>query len=237
MGCDVVTAAYEDDEFDGSDFGSSSSCSPAPALPSLSEVMERVANARARVRAALFIGGDWTDELSFSHYYHQHWANQMLHLTSLAALYFALFWAAAERHFVLPAAIAVIISAAYTAIDVPLGGAFLVGLSALAGAATALVATIGPDGHQAKRGVWTVCWALLQLAGHAAFEGRLPAFRPAEALVVTPALMVLLVLFRTGWGGGWAAAIRDRTDRWAGTEKFVWPSKGRGAATTVTKAE
>lgn len=191
MGCDVVTAAYEDDEFDGSDFGSSSSCSPAPALPSLSEVMERVANARARVRAALFIGGDWTDELSFSHYYHQHWANQMLHLTSLAALYFALFWAAAERHFVLPAAIAVIISAAYTAIDVPLGGAFLVGLSALAGAATALVATIGPDGHQAKRGVWTVCWALSQLAGHAAFEGRLPAFRPAEALVVTPALMVL----------------------------------------------
>lgn len=77
MGCDVVTAAYEDDEFDGSDFSSSSSCSPAPSLPSLSEVKERVANARARARAALFIGGDWTDELSFSHYYHQHWANQV----------------------------------------------------------------------------------------------------------------------------------------------------------------
>lgn len=123
------------------------------------------------------------------------------------------------------------------AIDVPLGGAFLVGLGALAGAATALVATIGRDGHEAKRGVWAVCWAFSQLAGHAAFEGRLPAFRPAEALVVTPALMVLLVLFRTGWGGDWAADIRDRTDRWAGTEKFVWPSKGKGTAKTVAETE
>lgn len=77
MGCDVVTAAYEDEEFDGSNFGSSSPCFPAPSSPSLSEVMLRVADARARARAALFIGGDWTDELSFSHYYHQHWANQV----------------------------------------------------------------------------------------------------------------------------------------------------------------
>lgn len=77
MGCDVVTAAYEDDEFNGSDFSSSSSCCLAPSSPSLLQVMERVSNARARARAALFIGGDWTDELSFSHYYHQHWANQV----------------------------------------------------------------------------------------------------------------------------------------------------------------
>lgn len=77
MGCDVVTAAYEDEEFNGLDFSSSSSCSPAPSLLTLSEVMLRVGNARARARAALFLGGDWTDELSFSHYYHQHWANQV----------------------------------------------------------------------------------------------------------------------------------------------------------------
>lgn len=237
MGCDIVAAAYEDEEFDGSDFSSSSSCSPAPSWPTLSEMMLRVADTRARARAALFIGGDWTDELSFSHYYHQHWANQMLHLTSLAALYFALFWAAAEHHAILPVAIAVIISTSYMAIDVPLGGAFLAGLGALAGAAMALVAVIGRDGHEAKRGVWTVGWAFSQLAGHAAFEGRLPAFRPAEALVVTPALMVLLVLFRTGWREDWAAAIRGRTDRWAGTEKFMWPSKSRGAAKTVADTE
>lgn len=161
----------------------------------------------------------------------------MLHLTSLAALYFALFWAAAEHHFVLPAAIAVTVSASYAAIDVPLGGAFLVGLGALACAATVLVASIGHDGHEATRGVWTICWALSQLAGHAAFEGRLPAFRPTEALIVTPALMVLLVLFRTGWGGSWAAAIRDRADRWEGTEKFAWPSKSKAAAKTVAETE
>lgn len=77
MGCDIVAAAYEDEEFDGSDFSSSSSCSPAPSWPPLSEMMLRVADTRARARAALFIGGDWTDELSFSHYYHQHWANQV----------------------------------------------------------------------------------------------------------------------------------------------------------------
>ncbi|GAB0493247.1 hypothetical protein MMPV_004523 [Pyropia vietnamensis] len=237
MGCDIVTAAYEDEDFDGSDFSSSSACSSAPSPPSLSEVMHGLAVARTRAREALFIGKDWTDELSFSLYYHQHWANQVLHLTSLAALYFALLWAAAEHHFVLPAAIAVTISASYTAIDVPLGGAFLVGLGVLAGAATALVVTIGREGHEAKRGVWIVCWALSQLAGHVVFEGRLPAFRPAEALVVTPALMVLLVLFRTGWGETWAAPIRDRKNRWKGTEKFTWPSKGKAADKTVAETE
>eukprot|EP00168_Porphyra_purpurea_P012402 TRINITY_DN3271_c0_g1_i1.p1 TRINITY_DN3271_c0_g1~~TRINITY_DN3271_c0_g1_i1.p1 ORF type:complete len:188 (-),score=42.95 TRINITY_DN3271_c0_g1_i1:610-1173(-) len=183
MGCDVVTAALEYDEFEGT-------TSSAPALPSPPTLLQKLASsvldARDRARSALFIGGDWTDELSFSHYYHQTKANQMLHLTSMGALYFALFWAAAERHPALPAAIALVISTAYTAIDVWLGGAFLVGLGTLAAAAAALVSVLGADGHATARAVWTVVWAVSQLAGHALFEGRLPAFRPAEALVVTP---------------------------------------------------
>lgn len=77
MGCDIVTAAYEDEGFDESDLSSSSSCSSMPSPPSLSEVMHRFAGARARAREALFIGRDWTEELSFSLYYHQHWANQV----------------------------------------------------------------------------------------------------------------------------------------------------------------
>jgi len=161
----------------------------------------------------------------------------MLHLASLGALYFALFWAAAERHPALPAAITVVISTAYTAIDVWLGGAFLVCLGVLAASSVALVSVIGADGHATARAVWTVGWAFSQLAGHALFEGRLPAFRPAEALVVTPALMVLLVLFRTGWAGDWNGQIRRRTMRWVGTEKFVWAAITGGSTETKVATE
>ncbi len=43
---------------------------------------------------------------------------------------------------------------------------------------------------------WCVALALapLQLLGHVVFEGRLPAFRPFEALVTTPALLALIAI-------------------------------------------
>jgi len=75
MGCDVVTAALEYDEFEGATFYSAPP--PPPPPPSLKELVSSLVDARDRARAALFIAGDWTDELSFSHYYHQHWANQV----------------------------------------------------------------------------------------------------------------------------------------------------------------
>jgi len=75
MGCDIVTAALEYDEFEGAT--SYSAPPPPPPSPSLKELVPSLVDARDRARAVLFIGEDWTDELSFSHYYHQHWANQV----------------------------------------------------------------------------------------------------------------------------------------------------------------
>lgn len=127
-------------------------------------------------------------ELAFSWWYHRTPANQVLHLCTFVPI--VALTASTLGWFGSFAAVALYSLLLGVCVDSVAGGSMLL-LSVPTLAAVHWLLT--PFAPLTRCGI-ALALAPLQLLGHVVFEGRLPAFRPFEALVTTPALLALVAV-------------------------------------------